>query len=218
MGREEGYRIETIVVGALETNCYILHDGKRAVVIDPGDEGDRIAKLIDGLNLEVGMILATHGHFDHIMAVNMLKKLYDAPFYMSRKDEEIIKKSYAIARSYLGIDPGDPPEIDRDIVELSSIDVGGEKFKIIETPGHTPGSVCILGSRVIFTGDTLFAGGIGRIDFGGNPHDMVRSLRMLRDLPDDLLVYPGHGNPTSIGHEKNNNPYMINPDILVRNL
>jgi hydroxyacylglutathione hydrolase len=200
--------IETFTVGALSTNCYVVNcqQTKEAIVIDPGldfsSEAEHIFDYITESTLKVKLIVNTHGHPDHINGDANFQKKYNVPISIHRYDAPFIE----------GLEKGEFPAAVL-LEDGGLIMFGIESLKVMHTPGHTPGSICLLGERLVFTGDTLFAGGIGRTDFpGGSDSDMRMSLQKLVGLPDYFLVYPGHG-PTSImGEEKRVNPFLNNKD------
>lgn len=189
--------MKKVVVGPLSTNCYIVEVDEKVVVIDPGGDPEKIAPLLEGK--KVSAIVATHGHFDHVLAVGELKRRTGAPFYMHYADIEIMEGSMALyAPAY------EVPRPDYDLAD------GLEGFEVIHTPGHTPGSACLLRGKLLFSGDTLFKGAVGRHDLpGGSKEELMLSIRRLVELGDDTEVYPGHGQPTSIGYEKRSNPYIL---------
>lgn len=197
--------IETFIVGQLSTNCYVAHSQltKEAIIIDPGldvpIEAQQIFDYIDADSLKIKLIINTHGHQDHISGNTIFQAKYNVPIYIHKFD--------APALEDLEKDNFPTPVL---LEESSQIIFGDQTLKVMHTPGHTPGSICLLGDRLIFTGDTLFAEGIGRTDFiGGSNRDMQQSLEKLVHLPDNLLIYPGHG-PTSImGEEKRVNPFLV---------
>lgn len=204
--------IETCVVGVTATNCYLLINNitKETVVIDPGAQSSTIILKIDELDLKPVAILLTHGHFDHIMAAKEVAKEYDIEIYAPKSEEAILKDaslncSNLIRRNFTLT--ADVLLEDHEVVNLAGIDI-----ETIYTPGHTVGgaSYYIEDKEVIFCGDTLFFESIGRTDL---PMGDIRSLRhsiveYIFVLPDDVTVYPGHGATTSIGHEKEYNPYI----------
>jgi hydroxyacylglutathione hydrolase len=198
--------IETFTVGMLSTNCYVVDSQKtkEAIVIDPGldfpMEAKQIFDYITAGKLQVNLILNTHGHQDHISGDATFQKKYGAPIYIHKYDASSIEE--------LEKDNSPVPVL---LEEGSLIKFGGETLTVMHTPGHTPGSICLLGDKFVFTGDTLFAGGIGRTDFaGGSIDDMRVSLRKLTRLPDYFLVYPGHGPTSIIVEEKSVNPFLDN--------
>ncbi len=200
-------KVITYQLGELQANCYLLVSDNDVVVIDPGDSADFLLEEISRQNLSVKAIIATHGHFDHVMAAGEMQLALDVPFYMNLKDEFLIKRLEETVRHFLGYKPTViKPQ------RIRNIDSGTESiesfsFKVIETPGHTPGCVCLYFEKeqTIFTGDTLFKDGIGRYDFSySDKKELFRSLYELFKLPEETLVYSGHGDPTTIGAEKRN--------------
>lgn len=191
--------ITTLTVGSMETNCYMLSDKKsrEAMIIDPGDDGDYISRIISDKKLIPAKIIATHGHFDHILAVNELKLIYKIPFIMHINDQFLLSIMASSAKHYLNIVADPTPLIDQFIQEGDDLYIGSNKFQVLQTPGHTPGSICLYNksSNNIFVGDLLFAGGsIGRTDFSySNAGMMKKSLGKINKLPSGTRVFPGHG-------------------------
>jgi glyoxylase-like metal-dependent hydrolase (beta-lactamase superfamily II) len=187
--------LKMIAVGAYQANCYILGCKKtmEGVVIDPGDEAFRIVREITHAGLNIKYILITHGHPDHTGAAAELKGIIKAPVWIHRLDSPGL---------------GFPP--DGTLLDGQEIEVGTYKIKVIHTPGHSPGGVCLYAPGVVFTGDTLFAGSIGRTDFPGGDHrKLIEGVRQkLFPLGDDLRVYPGHGPASTIGQERMRNPFF----------
>ena len=203
-------KVIPVMTGALLENAYIATDGDSgtAIVIDPGDDARKIEEQIDRLGLEVSYILLTHGHADHIGAVDELRKRYHAKVAVHEKDAEMLTSGTANLSSFMGrpfsIGPADILLKDGD-----TINAGNLTLRVLHTPGHSQGSVCFLGNGVLFSGDTLFEGSIGRTDFpGSNMEEMRASLQRLKELAEDYDVYPGHGALTTLGREKAMNPYM----------
>ena len=207
----------TIQVGLYEVNCSILGEGGKAWIVDPGHEADRIASLLEKKGLEPAAILLTHAHFDHIGAVpGLLERFPSLPVYIGEKDMAVI--SHPMNQLPPDYPPVKKPESLRAIGQESLAaleDLGPleqlEKLEVIETPGHTPGGVCYYfpEEKLLLSGDTLFAGSVGRTDLpGGDMATLVESLKKLTALPDDTLVVPGHGPHTTIGAEKRSNPFL----------
>jgi hydroxyacylglutathione hydrolase len=202
--------IEIFSVGMLATNCYVAHSekGKEAIVIDPGldipVEAEQIFSYIKKENLNVKLIVNTHGHQDHISGDTIFQEKYNVPIYIHKFDapsleEELEQKKFP------------KPVL---LEDGSIIKIDDESLKVMLTPGHTPGSICLVGEKIVFTGDTLFNEGIGRTDFpGGSMKDMQTSLQKLMRLPEYLLVYPGHGPTSIIANEKRNNPFLSGNDF-----
>ena len=196
--------IETFTVGMLSTNCYVVHSEqtKEAIIIDPGlefsSEAQQIFSYISKEHLDVKLILNTHGHQDHISGDAIFQKRYNVPIYIHKND----------AFSLENLEKGNFPAPIL-LEDGGSVKFGDESLKVMHTPGHTPGSICLLGEKLVFTGDTLFAEGIGRTDFpGGSMKDMQASLQKLVRLPDYYLIYPGHGPTSIIAEEKRTNPFL----------
>jgi len=204
-------QIETIVVSPFETNCYLVWNktDKRGVIIDPGDEDERILERLEKLGVTAEAILLTHGHGDHIAAVKPIKDKLQIPLYIGRGDEAMLESPSANVSAFLGFQitcpPADHIVADGDIVKIGSI-----AFSVIATPGHSAGGVCYFAERFLFCGDTLFYGSIGRTDLpGGNYQQLIDSIdRNILTLPDDIVCYPGHGPATNVGQERKNNPFL----------
>ena len=197
--------IRRVICGLIQENCYIVRaDGRDdCVVVDPGDEFPKLKAAIG--DSRVGAVLLTHGHFDHIMAAGEVARAWGAPVYVGAGDAEMLgditKSDYT---GMLGIDRADWTPIDAAPFG-EALSVCGMDFAILPTPGHSRGSVCLYleGEGALFSGDTLFRAGYGRLDlYGGKMGDMVRSLKKLFTLPDGVKVYPGHGEATTIGEER----------------
>lgn len=196
-------KVERLVVGQLSTNCYLVFSSSQAVIIDPGDDGDYIARRIQDLGLVPQAILATHGHFDHILAVTELKLVFKIPFYLHRADLTILKRTRLTAKFFTGLEVDPPPQVDKYLTDGQTIKLGREKLKVVHTPGHTQGSVSFYSSSNLFVGDTLFAGGgKGRTDLsGGDEKKIERSVKKILKLPKDTAIFPGHGEETTVGEE-----------------
>jgi len=208
-------KVEKLRVGQLQSNCYLVYDSqsKEGVIIDPGDDADFVLNRLRDLEIKPLFILATHGHFDHVMAVEELKLALKIPFLINQKDLFLIKRTVPTARFFTGERGVLSPQTDRFLKEGDQIIFGGEKqLKVIFTPGHSPGGVAFLGRGVVFTGDTLFAQGVGRTDLSySSRQDLLDSIKnKLFKLPDETIVYPGHGEITTIGEEKQFNSAEIN--------
>jgi hydroxyacylglutathione hydrolase len=191
------------------TNCWLLarEGSEDAVVIDPGFFADRILGLLQAAGKRPVVVLATHGHFDHIGAAAELCGT-ELPFYIHKEDELALTDPLAWGSGFPV-----PPVIPNDVRTVSDGDViegGGLALEVVHTPGHTPGSVCFRLPDVLFSGDLVFARGIGRFDFPNSSQEaMVRSLRRFLELPDDLRICPGHGTTTTVGDERAANPFLI---------
>ncbi len=194
-------KIKVFVVGFLSTNCYIVSDlEKQAIIIDPGIENNsdliKIISYIKEKCLEIKFILNTHGHSDHVSGNIKIQNEYKCPICIHEKDAPLIEKLNEISRI-------------KKLKDGDLLNFGKTSFKIISTPGHTLGGISLVGENVVFTGDTLFSKSIGRMDFpGGSKKDMKKSLEKIMALPENYIVYPGHGSITSIGEEKIGNPFF----------
>ena len=189
--------LKTLALGAYQTNCHILSNGSEALVIDPGYEPDTILDSLEGLTLKA--ILLTHGHFDHVGAVKELVAETGCEVYIHAAESTMPPMMTAgplyYTHTYAEGDTVAP--------------IAGAEMKVLHTPGHTPGSVCLLWGQELFAGDTLFAGSCGRVDLpGGDPAQMLQRLNRLASLQSDYRVHPGHGPSTTLSQEKRHNPYM----------
>lgn len=203
--------IAKTVVGPLQTNCYLYGcpETRRAVVIDPGDEGDLIRRELKRHGYELVKVILTHGHSDHIMALDDVLAGFEAPVMIHAEDAAMLGDPERNLSVYMGRSFA----FRKPVLELQDgqeIAVGNRKLKVLHTPGHTPGSICLAGNGLVLSGDTLFSGGVGRTDLpGGSMKALVDSIReKLLVLPDETLVYPGHGPETTIGAERKDNPYL----------
>ncbi|KEI85855.1 MBL fold metallo-hydrolase [Clostridium botulinum] len=197
--------IKTIPVGIYNANCYLLIDQDKCAIIDPGGDPEDIIKIIEDNNLIPKFILLTHGHIDHVGGVEAIKDEYNIPFYINRKDEDLIKEAEYIFGNF-----GKYKNADEYLIEGKEFQLGNLKIKAIETPGHSPGGMSFLVNNVIFTGDTLFRESIGRSDFiGGSHNTLINSIQSkITVLDPDIYVLPGHGPQSTIGYEKDNNPFF----------
>ncbi len=204
-------KIWTIPVGAFAVDCYVLQGtGQQAIVVDPGDEAEAIAQRIHDKHLDITAYLLTHGHMDHISALAELQQQHPAPIHMHPADAEWAFTTMNQMPPY-GVPQMPPNGILPDLRASQQHQVAGLTYDVIETPGHSPGSVCFYFAeqQILFSGDTLFAGSIGRTDLpGGNAQHMQQSLQLLQQLPPATQVYPGHGNRTSLKREQQYNPYL----------
>lgn len=203
--------IERLEVGPFASNCYIVGDeaGGQGMIIDPGDEAAKILAKIKKLELDIKHIILTHGHIDHAGALAEVKEATGAGVAIHTRDKAVLEdRSLSM---FLGIPYRTLPVIDRLLEDRDVVSVGGLDFIVIYTPGHTPGGICLFGDGVLFSGDTLFRGSIGRADFPGGSYE--RLLESIQDnlmvLDDDIKVYPGHGPETTIGAERRGNPFLI---------
>jgi hydroxyacylglutathione hydrolase len=204
-------KIITMSVGLLQVNTYIIYDETlgEAAIIDPGANGEGIYKEIAAKKLRLKYILLTHGHFDHIGAVGLLKDKTGANIAIHREDAPCLGDSYKNLSFSIGMD-SIQPQADIILEHGDNISIGDINLKVIHTPGHSPGSISLVGDGFVFTGDTLFQGSIGRTDLvGGNMDQILNSIKeRLLVLNNNTIVYPGHEGKTTIGVERLNNPFL----------
>ncbi|MBN1622578.1 MAG: MBL fold metallo-hydrolase [Endomicrobiales bacterium] len=215
MKKKSRYILESIVVGPLASNCYLLADAdtKETLIIDPGAEPEEIIREIEANNFKIVGILNTHAHADHIGANEDMINKYKVPLYIHKADAQYLRDTSYNGSLLVG-PPLVSPEADVLLEDGQTIEVGSLKGKIIHTPGHTPGGINLLVEDLLFTGDTLFRSSIGRWDFpGGNGKDLMKSLEIYKKLDPDLKVLPGHGDTTTIKNELENNPFLTGENI-----
>lgn len=198
-----------ITTSKMQENIYIFVKGNQAIIVDPGDDYEKIVELIENQKLELKYILLTHGHGDHIGAVNKLKEKYDLKVYAHKDEKNLLEDTSLNVSNMLG----NPVTVKADVLidEESIIDFEGLDIRVIHTPGHTQGGVCYYFDNKLVSGDTLFKGSVGRSDLPtGNQDLLIKSINeKLMNLPDETQVLPGHGDITTIGYERENNPYII---------
>lgn len=208
------YKIDSRILGMVGTNCYLLcnMDIKECVLIDPADSQDEISRMIDESGCSLKGILLTHGHFDHIMAADAIRDKYGVKVYASCDEKNTLEQPHINLGEAYGLKLSVKADVwhkDGEILKLAGFDI-----EALHTPGHTEGGSCyyIREIGVLFSGDTLFCGSVGRTDFpGGSMSEIVRSIKeKVMVLPDDTKVYPGHGEGTSVGYERVNNPFLVN--------
>lgn len=201
----------SLTVGPLATNCYLVIDeeSRSCMIVDPGGDASEILGAVEREGVRVDKIVLTHAHFDHTGAVKEVRDRTGAPVLVGNGDAELLEnpgwmKPYLDGSASGGIRP------DGMLSEPGEILLGSISFRVIETPGHTPGSICLYGQGILFSGDTLFLESVGRTDLPGGSFRALKEsiLGKLFVLPDDTVVYPGHGDTTTIGHEKVCNPFV----------
>lgn len=204
--------LTTVVCGALSSNCYILDDGNSAVIIDPGFPEQKLMDYVYANKSKIKFILLTHRHFDHVSAATQIRDITGAKIAVHPLDECGLYSDEASLTAMFGYLYGRANTDAKADVLISNGDVissGEMSFQVIETPGHSPGGVCYLCDNLLFSGDTLFRGSVGRTDLPSCSYsDLMESVKKLSKLPDETLVYPGHGASTNIGAEREDNPYM----------
>lgn len=203
--------IHTLPVGALETNCYLVYcpDTQQGVIIDPAGEPERILSEVKRLGLKPVMVVNTHGHIDHVAANDAVRRATGAPLALHAADAPYLERPDPVFARWLGAPQALKPA-DRYLADGDVLAFGHCTLTVLHTPGHTPGGISLYGGGVVFTGDALFNQGVGRTDLpGGNWQLLVNSIRTrLFALPDETVVYPGHGPETTIGAERAGNPYV----------
>ncbi len=211
-------QVHTLVVGRLQTNCYILASKSEALVVDPGDEAPRILRYVNDLGAKLKTIVATHTHFDHVLGVSELKTQTGAPFLIHKDDLPILESMQDRVQMFFGLEVPPPPKADDFLKDGDSVKFGDETLNVLHTPGHSPGSISLAGNGYVFTGDALFNQSIGRTDLpGGDFETLINSIKdRLFRLDDGTMVYPGHGPETSIGDEKLANPFVGRMALRVR--
>jgi glyoxylase-like metal-dependent hydrolase (beta-lactamase superfamily II) len=204
-------KVETVVVGALETNCYLVYCEKslECAVVDPGAEPGRIVRAISEKGLKPVVLVNTHGHVDHVGANKDIKDRYQVPLLIHEEDGAMLQNVLLSEIAFL-LGAQASPDPDSFLDEGDEVKFGTSCLRILHTPGHSRGSVCLLGEGVLLSGDTLFCGGVGRTDLpGGSWDELVRSIQdRIFTLDGRIRVYPGHGPTTTVAQEKDANPYV----------
>jgi hydroxyacylglutathione hydrolase len=205
---------EILPVGILQCNCSIIGDETthEAMVIDPGDDISQIVEIVRKNNLQVKQIIITHAHIDHVGGAMKLRAVTGAPILLNQNDYELLK-ILDVQATWIGVPTPEKVEIDRSVSTGETVSAGSHSAQVLHTPGHTEGSICLYfaAEKKLIAGDTLFAGSIGRTDLpGGSMRKILNSLHTtVLELPDDTVVVPGHGELTTIGEERQSNPYLV---------
>jgi hydroxyacylglutathione hydrolase len=205
--------LKTLVVGPFASNCYIVgsESSKHGLIIDPGAEAKLILKTVNDLGLTISLIVVTHAHIDHIGALAPVKESTGAKFAIHEAEAAASLGMFSrMLSSMTGGSFTQPPKPDRLLKDGDAIEVADLKFTVLHTPGHSPGGISLYGHGILFSGDTLFNYGIGRTDFPGCSYEQIMDSikNKLMILPDETIVYPGHGPSTTIGEEKRGNPFL----------
>jgi len=203
--------VKKLEVGPFASNCYIVgaESNKEGIIIDPGAEASKILETVKDLGLNIKFIVLTHAHIDHIGALKEVKEATDAEVAIHADDAGGLQGDHSSGGAF-GMSVQPPPPPDRLLKGGDSVDIGDLHLSVLHTPGHSPGGICLLGEGVVFSGDTLFNFGIGRFDMpGGSGSQLMNSIHTkLMVLPDSTVVYPGHGPETTIGTERQWNPFL----------
>lgn len=190
-------KAEKLVLGPLSSNCFLVFDNKSkdAVIVDPGDDADFLIQKIEDLRLNPKIVVATHGHFDHVGAIFELKLMYKIPFWANKKDSFLLNRSSETSKHFTKVATLKLPSADKDLKDGVKIVLGKTVLKVMETPGHTPGSICLIGEGFAFVGDLLFAdGSTGRCDFSySDCEELEKSVKKILKLSKKTIIYPGHG-------------------------
>jgi hydroxyacylglutathione hydrolase len=210
--------VETLQLGPVGTNCFVVGDEVtgRAAVVDPGGDAPRVVAVLQRLGLTAEVIVLTHAHFDHVGGVRELRDATGAPVAIGESEAPLLAVAAERGASLFGLTIPKPPAPDRLLHDGELVILGGRPFRVVHTPGHSPGHICLLGDGIAFVGDVVFQGSIGRTDLPGGDHDaLLRSIaRYLLPLPDETVLYNGHGPATTIGRERRTNPFLagLTPD------
>lgn len=207
----EELMVRGVVVGLFRENCWVVGSRRtgEGLVIDPGDEPEEIQALARDLGVQIRRIVCTHAHLDHVMAARAIKEATGAPVLL-HPDDLALLRAVPQQAAFFGLAAEAPPEPDYLLRDGDDLEIAGTKLQVLHTPGHTPGSVSVYGAGLLFSGDTLFRGAIGRFDLAGGDYGrLIQSVvdRLLR-LPDDTVVLPGHQESTTIGQERASNPFV----------
>jgi hydroxyacylglutathione hydrolase len=202
--------VQTLTVGAFQENCYLVVDSRsgKAVIVDPGGEGERLVEAVDKSGATLEAVWITHAHVDHVGAIASIKQRWDVPVYLHPLDRRLYEAAGRQAQVY-GVQFEEPPPPDREFADGQQLKVGDVALSVMHAPGHSPGHVVIHGDGIALVGDCLFAGSIGRTDLPfSDPPQLAASLERISALPPETVVYPGHGMDTTIGEERRSNPFL----------
>lgn len=211
--------IQCIAGGLFLTNCYIIGDEEtnEGIMVDPGEQTDDILKAVEDSGLNITRIVNTHTHIDHVAGVNEVKQKLGVPFYIHKKEQPVLDLLPESAKRFPQFGKVTVPEVDGYIEEGDTVEIGSLKADVLLVPGHTWGSICLVIDENIISGDTLFAGSVGRVDLtGGSSMEELVSMikKKITSYPDSYNVYPGHGPSTTVGIEKQSNPFLRNSGLL----
>jgi len=203
-------KVKKIISGVLKENCYVVYNSEnlQAMVVDPGEDGEKVIFEIAKDKLKPEMIVNTHAHYDHVFSDDEIRSEFEIPLAIHKYELEMLADSYKNASNLFSF-PRTVKEPEIVLEDGQEIELSFTTFKVIHTPGHTKGSICLLFDDFLITGDTLFAGTIGRTDFvGGNYEEILNSLSKIKKLNPSLTIYPGHGSMTTLANELRHNPYL----------
>ena len=204
--------VRGIVVGQFTENCWVIGNRRtgEGICVDPGDQPDEVLAMARDMGLRIKYIANSHAHIDHILGVGAVRDATGAKFLLHAGDLEMARNTATMAKGWMGIDIVNPPDPDAFLSDGDDIDIDGLKLKVLHTPGHTRGSVCFYANGVLFAGDTLFQGSVGRTDLpgGDEAEELASIVDRLLVLPDETIVLPGHMAQTTIGEERQRNPFV----------
>ena len=202
-------RVQRLEVGPLAVNCYLLCEGGTALAVDPGGDAETIAKALKEQDLDLEAIVCTHGHFDHVGGCRGLMEATGADLLIHPADRQLLESAPEHAMAF-GLQMAEQPSPTGLLHDGQLLHAGGAGFRVLHTPGHSPGGICLLGEGLLLSGDLLFAGSVGRTDLPGGSMDLLlRSVsRVLQGLDDEVRILPGHGQTTTVGRERRANPYL----------